>query len=80
VHVLVRGAAGGQVVVQVGNPVPVGVTTSEIPGAGSGLTGLAERVALHGGELTREITDGQFRLGASIPWPPDAAIASEDRR
>ncbi|WP_433556516.1 sensor histidine kinase [Pseudonocardia xinjiangensis] len=81
VHVLVRGEPGGDVVVQVGNPVPLGVTTSEIPGAGSGLTGLAERVALHGGELTREITDGRFRLGASIPWPPeDAVIPAKDRR
>ena len=69
VDVLVRGEPGGEVVVEVGNPVPVGVTTSEIPGAGSGLTGLAERVALHGGELTRDIADGQFRLRASMPWP-----------
>jgi signal transduction histidine kinase len=60
----------GEVEVQVVNPVPVGVTTSEIPGAGSGLTGLAERVALHGGELSREISDGKFHLRARIPCAP----------
>ena len=70
VDVLVRGAPGGEVVVQVTNPAPVGVITSEIPGAGSGLTGLAERIALHGGDLTGEISDGQFRLRARIPWEP----------
>jgi signal transduction histidine kinase len=56
------------VLVQVANAAPIGVTTSEIPGAGSGLIGLAERVALHGGELGREIRDGQFQLRARIPW------------
>jgi signal transduction histidine kinase len=69
VDVQVRGEPGGEVVVEVGNPVPVGVTASEIPGAGAGLTGLAERVALQGGELTREIADGRFRLRACMPWP-----------
>jgi signal transduction histidine kinase len=70
VDVLVRGTPDGEVAVQVANPAPVGVTTSEIPGAGSGLTGLAERVALHGGALTREISDGKFRLRARIPCAP----------
>ncbi|WP_158077408.1 sensor histidine kinase [Amycolatopsis keratiniphila] len=69
VEVLVSDAAAGEVVVQVVNVAPIGVTTSEIPGAGAGLTGLAERVALHGGELSREITDGEFRLRARIPCP-----------
>ncbi|GAA3244027.1 histidine kinase [Pseudonocardia petroleophila] len=56
------------VVVQIVNPVAVGVTGTEIPGARAGLVGLGERVALHGGELTREIVDGRFRLLARIPW------------
>jgi signal transduction histidine kinase len=67
VDVLVRGGPDGEVLVQVANVAPTGVTTSEIPGAGSGLTGLAERVALHGGELTRDIRDGKFQLRARIP-------------
>ncbi len=65
--VAVRVRAADDVVVEVSNPAPVGVTTSEIPGAGAGLTGLAERVALHGGELTREVVDGRFRLSARLP-------------
>jgi signal transduction histidine kinase len=62
--------ADGEVHVEIANPAPLGVTTSEIPGAGAGLTGLAERVALHGGELTREVSGGRFRLAARIPSSP----------
>ena len=69
-RVLVRAEAGHDVEVQVANAVPVGVTTSEIPGAGAGLAGLAERVALHGGTLTRDVVGGRFRLRARIPWSP----------
>jgi len=68
VDVLVRGEPGGNVLVEVANMAPIGVTTSEIPGAAAGLTGLAERVGLHGGELVREISDGRFTLRARIPW------------
>jgi signal transduction histidine kinase len=70
VDVLVRGGPEREVLVQVANAAPIGVTASEIPGAGSGLTGLAERVALHGGELTRDVRDGQFQLRARIPCVP----------
>jgi glucose-6-phosphate-specific signal transduction histidine kinase len=66
----VRTTSDGEVLVQVANAAPVGVTSSEIPGAGAGLTGLVERVTLHGGALTREIRDGQFRLRARIPCVP----------
>ncbi len=67
VDVLVSDVVAGEVLVQVANAAPLGVTTSEIPGAGAGLIGLAERVALHGGELTREISEGEFRMRARIP-------------
>ncbi|MFK0251467.1 sensor histidine kinase [Amycolatopsis azurea] len=67
---VLAGVEGGEVLVQVANAAPIGVTTSEIPGAGAGLTGLTERVALHGGELTREITEGEFRMCARIPCTP----------
>jgi len=71
VQVTVRGGGpGGAVTVEIANPAPLGVTTSEIPGTGAGLTGLAERVELHGGELTREVSGGQFRLAARIPSNP----------
>jgi signal transduction histidine kinase len=52
-------------------PVGVAVTASRerLPGAGTGLVGLAERVALAGGEL-RHGPDaaGDFVLRATIPW------------
>ncbi|WP_433788838.1 histidine kinase [Actinoplanes sp. CA-252034] len=36
---------------------------------GAGLVGLTERVHLAGGRLDHQVTDGEFRLYASIPWP-----------
>lgn len=57
-----------QVCVAVANPLPVGVTASEIPGAGAGLTGLAERVRLDGGRFEHGVRDGEFRLAAYLPW------------
>jgi signal transduction histidine kinase len=42
----------------------------EIPGAGAGLIGLAERVELAGGRLEHGRTDsGDHRLWAWLPWP-----------
>ncbi|WP_157802294.1 sensor histidine kinase [Diaminobutyricimonas aerilata] len=55
------------VVVTVVNPAPVGVTESEIPGAGAGLVGLAERVRLAGGNVEYGIRAGEFRLAARVP-------------
>ena len=41
-----------------------------IPGAGQGLVGLAERTDLAGGRLEHgRLPDGDFRLGAWLPWP-----------
>jgi signal transduction histidine kinase len=40
-----------------------------LPGAGSGLIGLGERVELAGGELRTEVAeDGDFVLAATLPW------------
>ncbi|MGW8376652.1 histidine kinase [Streptomyces sp. ODS28] len=41
-----------------------------IPGAGQGLTGLAERVALAGGDLRYGPTGDAFELTAWLPWSP----------
>jgi hypothetical protein len=42
----------------------------QIPGAGTGIVGLAERVGLAGGRLEHGRTaDGDFRLWAWLPWP-----------
>ena len=51
-------------------PVGVAVAAEPLPGAGSGLIGLGERVALAGGEL-RHGPDpaGDFVLRATLPWP-----------
>jgi signal transduction histidine kinase len=68
VTVRVCGAPGAGLEVAVTNPLPVGVTAVEIPGAGAGLTGLAERVALDGGTLEHGAVDGRFRLAARLPW------------
>jgi signal transduction histidine kinase len=50
-------------------PVGVAVAAEPLPGAGSGLVGLGERVALAGGEL-RHGPDaaGDFVLRATLPW------------
>jgi signal transduction histidine kinase len=45
-------------------------------GSGTGLVGLAERLALAGGTLERQtLPSGGFRLGATVPWP----IADADK-
>jgi signal transduction histidine kinase len=46
------------------------LAAGSLPGAGTGLVGLAERVSLARGELTHGPTpDGGFLLRASLPWP-----------
>ncbi|ACQ80935.1 histidine kinase [Beutenbergia cavernae DSM 12333] len=75
VHVRIQ-VERGLAVVAVANPVPIGVTSSELPGARTGLHGLGERVRLHVGRdgdrgtVTHGIDGGQFRLDARIPWEP----------
>jgi signal transduction histidine kinase len=71
VSVAVRGAAADGLTVEIRNPWPVGVArTTPIPGAGTGIIGLAERTALTGGRLEHGRTPaGDFRLYAWLPWP-----------
>jgi signal transduction histidine kinase len=69
VDVAVAGAAGDGLTIEVRNPLPVGVALAEIPGAGTGIVGLTERVALAGGRLEHGAADGQWRLRAWLPWP-----------
>ncbi|MFJ1589400.1 sensor histidine kinase [Kitasatospora albolonga] len=69
VTVRVAGAPGAGLTVEVRSPLPVGVTASEIPGAGAGLTGLRERVELDGGSLEHGSREGAFVLRARLPWP-----------
>ncbi|MFJ2161412.1 sensor histidine kinase [Streptomyces sp. NPDC087856] len=63
-----RGGPGEGLTVEAVNPLGVfGGTT--VPGSGSGLVGLAERVSLAQGRLGHGPTpDGEFRLTAWLPW------------
>jgi signal transduction histidine kinase len=56
-----------------GMPVPGGVArvagTGPVPGTGTGLIGLAERLDLAGGTLEHRRESGEFLLHAWLPWP-----------
>ncbi|WP_152362238.1 sensor histidine kinase [Microlunatus speluncae] len=68
VDIELSGSTESGVRVVITNPLPIGTTKAEIPGAGVGLTGLAERVRLDGGRLSRDVADGRFVLTARLPW------------
>jgi signal transduction histidine kinase len=71
VELHVEGAPGEGLAIEVRNPAPVlAAGEPEIPGAGTGLVGLAERATLSGGHLLHGLDeDGDFRLRAWLPWP-----------
>jgi signal transduction histidine kinase len=70
VRVAVGGAAGEGLTVDIRNPCLVGGRATSIPGAGTGLIGLAERTSLAGGRLTHGRTpENDFALTAWLPWP-----------
>ncbi|TYP89155.1 sensor histidine kinase [Blastococcus xanthinilyticus] len=75
--VLVAGGAGTGLTVEVRNPPPVGdEAPGHLPGSGTGLVGLLERVSLAGGTLEHGWTpEGEFRLRAVLPWPAPVAVA-----
>jgi signal transduction histidine kinase len=68
--VSVRGGPGDGLRVTVANRLPVGgVRTPALPGAGAGLTGLSERVAVSGGRLSHGPSpDGRFVVDAELVW------------
>lgn len=65
---------GTGIEVTVTNPAPLGGDpAAALPGSGTGLIGLVERVGLAGGSLEHGWTDeGEFRLRARLPWPQPA--------
>jgi signal transduction histidine kinase len=71
VSVDVHGNRGDGLTVELRNPYPVDAAgTTALPGSGSGIIGLAERVGLAGGRLEHGRTPaGDFRLWAWLPWP-----------
>ena len=70
VEVSVEGAEGEGLTIEVRNRLPLGVAIAAIPGAGTGIVGLAERASLAGGRLEHGRTAaGDWRLWAWLPWP-----------
>jgi len=62
------GEPGSRLTISVRNPTIPG--TGTLPGAGTGLIGLTERVTLAGGGIEYHVdAAGQFRLDAWLPWP-----------
>ena len=70
VDLRVEGAPGEGLTIEVRNPAPVvAAGGTGIPGSGTGLVGLAERVTLSGGHLEHGLDEhGDFRLHAWLPW------------
>ncbi|KNB49761.1 sensor histidine kinase [Streptomyces caatingaensis] len=71
VSVTVSGAPGTGLTVEVRNPLVPHAPSSPVPGAGQGLTGLAERTHLAGGRLEHGRGEGRFVLRAWLPWEAD---------
>jgi signal transduction histidine kinase len=63
---------GDTVTVTVRNASPAG-PPADLPGSGSGLVGLAERVRLVGGTLHSGPLDGGWELRADLPWLGEAS-------
>lgn len=88
VVVTAAGGPGQELVIVVSNVLPMGLVALELPGAGVGLAGLAERVRLDGGRLEHGPAQGRFRLVATLPWPteetgserPGDAMRNEHRK
>jgi signal transduction histidine kinase len=73
--VVVDGTPGRGLTVEIRNPRAAGVPPTPLPGAGTGLIGLLERVHLAHGSLAHGWTaDGEFRLRAELPWPASTAV------
>ncbi|WP_326819321.1 sensor histidine kinase [Streptosporangium sp. NBC_01756] len=69
VDVLLRGAPGTPLLIDIRNPLAPAGTAPLAPGSGLGLVGLTERVRLAGGQLDHHNAEGEFRLQARLTWP-----------
>jgi signal transduction histidine kinase len=77
VRVRLAGAPGERLLLETRNPVPVtvpassaGAAATDVPGAGLGLVGAAERADLLGGTLQHGVErDGMFAMRVWLPWP-----------
>ncbi|MFB4317414.1 sensor histidine kinase [Actinomadura sp. 21ATH] len=69
VEVTVAGAPGDRLEIDIRNPLPADLAAGPaVPGTGTGLVGLTERVRLAGGRLDHQAAGGEFRLRAWLPW------------
>ncbi|MET9218792.1 histidine kinase [Streptomyces sp. NPDC003300] len=76
VTVRLSGAPGADLTVEVTNPQAYEATSGPprpLPGSGTGLVGLGERVALDGGTLEHGRADGVFTVRVRLPWPARSA-------
>ncbi|WP_242910423.1 sensor histidine kinase [Actinomadura terrae] len=70
VEVALEGRPGGRLEIDISNPLPDPAAPGPaVPGSGTGLVGLTERVRLAGGRLDHGTAAGEFRVRAWLPWP-----------
>jgi signal transduction histidine kinase len=83
VSVTLGGGPGAGLEVSILNPVGPArafAGAAAMPGTGTGLIGLTERLELAGGKLDWRNSGGEFRLCAWLPWPEAAATEHNDTR
>ncbi|MFG3708676.1 sensor histidine kinase [Micromonospora sp. NPDC047670] len=68
VHITVEAGAPGEIVVTVSTPLGGRPTAASIPGTGTGLIGLRERVSLLGGSFRSGRAGNRFVVNARLPW------------
>lgn len=69
ITVTISGAPGQGLTICIRQPLnPVAGLENSIPGTGSGLVGLHERVTLAGGEMEHGVVERNFVLTARLPW------------
>ena len=69
VSITLSGRPGTGVEVSVVNRLAPVLAAAPVPGTGTGLIGLTERLELAGGRLEFRASGGEFRLKAWLPWP-----------
>jgi len=69
VDVLLDGSPGDDLRIRITNPLTITRAGPRMPGSGTGLIGVGERVALIRGRVQYGTADNRFRLEAWLPWP-----------